>query len=123
MNCRIIFLTMTATMTVLTAILLVVVLSIYCLKKKKQLDATEEATKPSILLSPLPPLPPIVLPSLSPPPIPAAETPAPPPAPASPGTKPIPAAPQKAPEEAPEPSIGDVRDIPMFTPRDALIPG
>lgn len=115
MNCRILILTMTALSTVL--------LVYYCMRTKKQLDATEVATKPNILLSPLPPLPPIVLPSLSTPPIPAAETPAPPPAPASPGMKPIPAAPKKAPEEAPEPSLGDVRDIPMFTPRDALIPG
>lgn len=116
MNCRILILTILA---LTTAVLLVV----YYMRTKKQLDATEVATKPNILLSPLPPLPPIVLPSLSTPPIPASETPAPPPAPASPGMNPIPAAPKKAPEEAPEPSIGDVRDIPMFTPRDALIPG
>lgn len=114
MNCRILILTMTALSTVL-----LVVLRMYYLRKKKQLDATEEATKPSILLSPLPPLPPIVLPSLSSssPPVPSAEPPVPPPAPASPGMKP-----KKAPE-APTPSIGDVRDIPMFTPRHALLPG
>lgn len=60
MNCRILILTMTALTTVL-----LVVLPIYYLRTKKQVDATEVATKPNILLSPLPPLPPIVLPSLS----------------------------------------------------------
>jgi hypothetical protein len=119
MNCRILFLTMTA----LAAVLLVVWLPIYFLRTKKQLKETEVVTKPSILLSSLPPLPPIVLPSLSTPPTPIPESSATPPAPAPPRVEAIPVAPPQEEKEAPTPSVGDVHDIPMFTPRHALIPG
>ena len=98
---------------VLVSLVLILVLWRIRLRSKKEPEATEQATQTSVFLSPLPPFPPIVLPLPG-----SAELQA--TAVDSPEESPAPPPPVAPP--SPPPSIADVRDIPMFTPRHALIP-